>query len=111
MALRTVVSLWDEGGDESDRLRDDYISTAFTQTSIQRPTLASSTSKVEIDFGPVTTAQYIYIHTNTEITVYFSNSAECRTVGKALLLIGCSETALHVKAASGAVLYIYIAGV
>lgn len=110
MAIRTTVSLWDEDGDESDRIADSYIATTYTQTNIQRTTLSSSTSKVKIDFGPVTTAQYIYISTDTEITVYFSNSAECRTVGDALLLIGCSETALHVVAASGAVLYIYIAG-
>ena len=110
MTTRTVVTLWDTDGDEADRLSNVYISTTYTKTNIQRTTLSSSTSKVEIDFGPVTTAQYIYIHTDTEITAYFSNSAECRIVGKALLLIGCSETALHLVAASGAVLYIYIAG-
>lgn len=111
MALRTVVTLWDTAGDEADRLSNVYVATTYIKTNIQRTTLSSSTSKVKIDFGPVTTAQYIYISTDTEITVYFSNSAECRTVGDALLLIGCSETALHIVAASGAVLYIYIAGV
>ena len=111
MSLRTTVTLYEEDGLESDRIRDDYTSTAYTAFHSYRKTLGSSATKVEIELGAVTTMQYLFISTDTAIVVYLDTDVVTVTTGAFLLITGCSHTKLEVIAASGAALFVYAAGV
>lgn len=111
MALRTTVTLYEEDGLESDRIRDDYVSTAYTAFHTYRKTLATSASRVTIGLGAVTTIQHLFISTDTAIVVYLDTDVVTVTIGDFLLLTGCSFTALEVVAATGAALFVYAAGV
>jgi len=111
MALRTTVTLYEEEGLESDRVRDDYVSTAYTAFSTYRNTLGASATKVEIDLGAVTTVQYLFISTDTAIVVYIDTDVITITVGTFFLITGCSHTKLEVIAASGAGIFVYAAGI
>ena len=111
MALRTTVTLYEEDGDESDRIVDDYVSTAYTAFGSYRKTLTSSASRITIGLGAVTTIQHLLISTDTEIVVYLDTDVVTVTVGTFLLITGCSNTLLEVVATSGAALFVYVAGV
>ncbi len=110
MAIRTGVSIWDTEGWGADKLCDDFVAETYDQQNSQRRTVTGSTAKFKVDFGPVTTAKYIYIKTDQDISVYFSNSPQCRQVSDLLLIIGCEVTALHILATSDTALFIYVAG-
>ena len=111
MSIRTVVSIYDEGGDESDRVRDDYNSTAYTAFHTYRKELSSSGSRVELGLGAVTTAAHLYISTDEAITVYLNTDEVTVTIGAFLLLIGCAVTLVEVIATTGANIFVYAAGV
>lgn len=111
MALRTIVTLYDTEGDQADQIRDDYTSATYTQSFSQRYTLSSSTTRVEIELGPVTTANYIYLNSGAnEVLVYLNNSQESRAFTGPFLIAGCSVTAIHCVATNGATLTAYVAG-
>lgn len=110
MPIRTGVTIWDTAGYEADKIRDDFVAENYDQQNSQRRTVTGSTARFQVDFGPVTTAKYIYISTDQDISVYFNNSVQCRTVSDTLLIIGCAVTALHIKATSDTTLFVYVAG-
>lgn len=110
MAIRTVVSIYDEEGFESDRIRSDYTSTSYDSRNKQQVTLAASTSKVKVDLGPLTTVEFLFISTDKSIDIYANNSAVKWDTNGLLLIVGCAFTALHIVASEGATLVIYMAG-
>jgi hypothetical protein len=110
MAIRTVISIFDEEGFESDRIRSDYTSTSYDARLKQQMTLAASTSKVKIDLGPLATIEFLFISTDKDIDIYADNSAVKWDTTGLLLIVGCSFTALHIVASEGAVLVVYMAG-
>ena len=111
MALRTTVTLYEEDGDESDRIVDDYVSTAYTAFGSYRKTLTASGDRITIGLGAVTTIQHLLISTDTAIVVYLDTDVITVTVGTFLLITGCSHALLEVIAATGAELFVYAAGV
>lgn len=110
MAIRTVLSIYDEDGFESDRIRSDYVSTSYIARNKQQMVLNASTNKVRIELAPLTTVEYLYISTDTAIEVYANNSAVKWDTNGMLLLVGCDIYALHIVAGSGATIVIYMAG-
>jgi len=110
MALRTTINVWDEDGYEADRITSSHVSASYTATLYQRMTLPASASKVEIDLGPLTTIEYLFIESDKAIEVYKNNGIASWSANGLFLITGCSITALHVKATDGAALLIYAAG-
>jgi hypothetical protein len=111
MALRTIITIWDTDGDEADRIRDDYVAADYDQSFSQRYTLSASSSRFEVELGPVTTAKFVYLNSGAnEMLVYLDNSMESRTFTGPFLVSGCSVTAMHVLASNGGTLTVYVAG-
>ena len=110
MAIRTNITIFDSDGHEADRIVTDYVAETYDQQNSQRRTVTGSTTKFEVDFGPVTTAKYIYAETDQDISVYLSNSLVCIEASDVFLVIGCSETAMHILAENDTNLFIYVAG-
>jgi len=110
MAIRTIISIWDEEGDESDRVVSSYDSTAYTAFHTYRKELSASGSAVELGLGAVTTAAHLYISTDEDITVYLNTDEVTVTIGAFLLLIGCAITKVEVIATSGANIFVHAAG-
>jgi len=108
--IRTRVNIWDEDGFESDRRYDDYMSEAYDQQFQQRMVVNGSTNRFQVDLGPVTTVEFLYIQTDEPIYVYRNNSVESWYVGSAFLVVGCSITALHIKSENDATIHLYVAG-
>jgi len=110
MALRTVISIWDEAGLEADRIVQEHVSASYAATLYQRMTLPASTSKVEIDLGPLATIEYLFLASDEAIQVFKNNSVAAWGTDSLFLSAGCSITALHVKAENGCTLLVYAAG-
>lgn len=108
--IQTRVSIWDTAGYEADRIVDDYIAEAYDQSFKQNLTVTGSTSTFEVELGPISTVEFLYIATTQPITVYRNNSLESWNVGDVLLVIGCSITALHILAENDCTITIYAAG-
>ncbi len=108
--IRTRIGIWDTDGDESDRSYDDYMAEAYDQQFKQRMTATGSTTRFQVDLGPVTTVGYLYIRSTKPIYVYRNNSIESWYVGSAFMVIGCSITALHILSEDNATITIYAAG-
>lgn len=110
MSIRTVISIYDEDGDESDRVRDDYDSTTYTAFHTYRKELSSSASKVELGLGAVTTAAHLYLSTDEDITVYLNTDEVTVAINPFLLFIGCAITKVEVIATTGANIFVHAAG-
>ena len=111
MALRTIITIWDTEGYEADRIRDDFATADYDNAALLRYSLTGSASQVEVDLGPVTTAKYIYVNSESaEITLFKNNSTECWTFTGPFLVKGCSVTALHIKSEADSNVSIYVAG-
>ena len=108
--IRTRVNIWDEDGFESDRVYDDYMAQTYDQQFKQRMAVTGSTNRFQVDLGPVTTVEYLYIKTTKPVYVHRNNSIESWYVGTAFLVVGCSITALHIKSEDDATIHIYVAG-
>ncbi len=110
MAIQTVVKITDTSGDRATEVALDLLQKAYTCSTSYAKTLDASAATVQLPLGLVTTAQYIYIETDTAIKVSRNNSMQTDQVDKLYFLVGCSVTSLAVVANSGATIKVFIAG-